>query len=252
MARAASAAEEIAALRGTRPATLKDLLTHPSFSRLWRAMLVSSLGDWVGFVAVASLVADLGGKRLGSLAVAGVMLARLLPSVIFGPFAGVLVRPAQAHGVLRHRPRHDVRVHAVRARPVLDLPAVLLHRVPVAAVDPGQGRQHPEPGPPATAGQRQLGGTDHHVRHLAAGRLHLYGPGRRLGGDRTRGQVFPRPPAVRPAVARRVHVLLLGPHGVGAGPPAEPDDAGPDGHRRQAQLPVGGAGGPRRVPVPRR
>jgi dTMP kinase len=52
-------------------------------------MLVSSLGDWVGFVAVASLVADLGGKRLGALAVAGVMLARLLPSVLFGPFAGV-------------------------------------------------------------------------------------------------------------------------------------------------------------------
>jgi dTMP kinase len=87
--RAAQTAEEIAALRGTRPATLKDLLTHPSFSRLWRAMLVSSLGDWVGFVAVASLVARLGGARLGALAVAGVMLARLLPSVLFGPFAGV-------------------------------------------------------------------------------------------------------------------------------------------------------------------
>jgi dTMP kinase len=88
--RAAETAEEIAALRGTRPATLKDLLTHPSFSRLWRAMLVSSLGDWVGFVAVASLVARLGGARVGALAVAGVMLARLLPSVLFGPFAGVL------------------------------------------------------------------------------------------------------------------------------------------------------------------
>src|SRR6266545_5005813 len=82
-------ADEIAALRGTRPATLKDLLVEPSFSRLWRAMLVSSLGDWVGFVAVAALVARLGGARLGGLAVAGVMLARLLPSVLFGPFAGV-------------------------------------------------------------------------------------------------------------------------------------------------------------------
>jgi dTMP kinase len=89
MARGASAAEEIAALRGTQPATLKDLLTHPSFSRLWRAMLVSSLGDWVGFVAVAALVARLGGERVGPLAVAGVMLARLLPSVVFGPLAGV-------------------------------------------------------------------------------------------------------------------------------------------------------------------
>jgi dTMP kinase len=86
----ASVAEEIAALRGTRPATLKDLLTHGSYSRLWRAMLVSSLGDWVGFVAVAALVVEprLGGERLGGLAVAGVMLARLLPSVVFGPFAG--------------------------------------------------------------------------------------------------------------------------------------------------------------------
>jgi dTMP kinase len=85
----ARVAEEIALLRGTRPATLKDLLTHPSFSRLWQAMLLSSLGDWVCFVAVASLVADLGGARLGGTAVAGVMLARLLPSVLFGPIAGV-------------------------------------------------------------------------------------------------------------------------------------------------------------------
>ncbi|HEX8100580.1 MAG TPA: MFS transporter, partial [Actinomycetota bacterium] len=83
-------AEEIAALRGTRRGSLRDLLTHGSFSRLWRAMLVSSLGDWVGFVAVAALVARLGGQRLGGLAVAGVMLARLLPSVLFGPFAGAV------------------------------------------------------------------------------------------------------------------------------------------------------------------
>lgn len=86
----AGVAEEIAALRGTRRASLKDLLTQGSFSRLWRAMLVSSLGDWVGFVAVAALVARLGGQRLGGLAVAGVMLARLLPSVLFGPFAGAV------------------------------------------------------------------------------------------------------------------------------------------------------------------
>src|SRR5262245_42063039 len=87
----ASVAEEIAALRGTRRATFKDLLTEHSFSRLWRAMLVSSLGDWVGFVAVAALVARLGGARLGGIAVSAVVLSRLLPSILFGPFAGVLV-----------------------------------------------------------------------------------------------------------------------------------------------------------------
>ena len=47
-----SVADEVAALRGTRSATLEDLLTHPPFARLLAAMSVSSLGDWVGFLAV--------------------------------------------------------------------------------------------------------------------------------------------------------------------------------------------------------
>ena len=104
----ATVAEEIAALRGTKPAGLKDLLIHPSFSRLWRAMLVSSLGDWVGFVAVATLVSAKGGASRGGLAVAGVMLARLLPSVLFGPMAGVLVDRLDRRRVMvggRHRAR---------------------------------------------------------------------------------------------------------------------------------------------------
>ena len=85
-----SIADEVAALRGTKPATLRDLLRHPAFSKLMAAMAVSSTGDWVGFVAVAALVARLGGNA-ASFAVAGVMAARMLPSVLFGPFAGVLV-----------------------------------------------------------------------------------------------------------------------------------------------------------------
>jgi dTMP kinase len=86
----ASVADEIAALRGTKPATIGNLLRHGSFSRLWRAMLVSSLGDWVGFLAVTSLVVGRSGRN-PAVAVAGVMVARLLPSIVFGPFAGVLV-----------------------------------------------------------------------------------------------------------------------------------------------------------------
>ena len=87
-----SLADEVAALRGTKPATLKDLLRHPAFSKLMAAMAVSSIGDWVGFVAVASLVVRLGGRAAGaSYAVAGVMIARMLPSIVFGPFAGVIV-----------------------------------------------------------------------------------------------------------------------------------------------------------------
>jgi dTMP kinase len=86
----ASVSEEIAALRGTRPATFRNLLRDPAFSRLYRAILVSSLGDWIGFVAVVALVTRIGGGSAG-FAVSGVMLARLLPSIVFGPFAGVLV-----------------------------------------------------------------------------------------------------------------------------------------------------------------
>jgi dTMP kinase len=87
-----SFADEVAALRGTKSATLKDLLVHPAFSRLLAAMSVSSLGDWVGFVAVTSLVARLGGSATAAgLAVGGVMTARMLPAILFGPVAGVLI-----------------------------------------------------------------------------------------------------------------------------------------------------------------
>ncbi len=88
----ASVADEVAALRGTRSATLGDLITHPPFARLLAAMSVSSLGDWVGFLAVTSLVADLAGGTGGAaFSVAGLMLARTLPAVLFGPIAGTLV-----------------------------------------------------------------------------------------------------------------------------------------------------------------
>ena len=85
-----SVAEEVEALRGARSATFKDLLTHGSFARLLAAMSVSSFGDWVGFVAVTAIVANLGGGT-ALLAVAGVMIARTLPAFLFGPIAGTLV-----------------------------------------------------------------------------------------------------------------------------------------------------------------
>jgi dTMP kinase len=86
-----SYAEEVAALRGTRSATLKDLLTHPPFARLLAAMTVSSLGDWVGFTAVLALVASRASSGAALGAVAAVMTARTLPAVLFGPLAGTLV-----------------------------------------------------------------------------------------------------------------------------------------------------------------
>ena len=87
----ATFADEVAALRGTRPATFKDLITHSSFSKLLAAQTISSFGDWVGFVAVTALVASKGGDVGGLYAVAGVMVARMAPAILFGPIAGALV-----------------------------------------------------------------------------------------------------------------------------------------------------------------
>ena len=55
-------------------------------------MSISSLGDWVGFVAVTSLVTTLSGS-LGKagFAISAVMIARMLPAIMFGPIAGALV-----------------------------------------------------------------------------------------------------------------------------------------------------------------
>jgi dTMP kinase len=83
----ATYADEIAQLRGTRSASLRDLLTDRPFARLLAAQTISSLGDWVGFTAVLALVYQVG----GAIAVSGVMTARMLPSIVFGPIAGALV-----------------------------------------------------------------------------------------------------------------------------------------------------------------
>jgi len=61
--------------------------------RLWfLSSLGSSLGDWVGLFSLQVLVISLAepGSRIALFGLGGVMMARLLPSVLFGPVAGVL------------------------------------------------------------------------------------------------------------------------------------------------------------------
>ena len=67
-----------------------SLLGSPSFFRLWVAQIVSSLGDWIGLVAVLSLAARVGGSSPEA-AVGIVMSARMVPGFFFGSVAGVLV-----------------------------------------------------------------------------------------------------------------------------------------------------------------
>ncbi len=67
-----------------------SLLGSQSFFRLWLAQVVSSLGDWIGLVAILSLAARVGGASPEA-AIALVMSARLVPGFFFGSVAGVLV-----------------------------------------------------------------------------------------------------------------------------------------------------------------
>ena len=55
-------------------------------------MVFSSLGDWLGLLATTALAQQLSGDSYAkaNFAIAGVFIARLLPSVFLGPLAGVL------------------------------------------------------------------------------------------------------------------------------------------------------------------
>jgi dTMP kinase len=69
------------------------LVRIPVFRRLWAAITVSSLGDWLGLLATTAMAQQL--TRDESLAVqgaaiSGVILTRLLPDLVLGPFAGAL------------------------------------------------------------------------------------------------------------------------------------------------------------------
>ncbi|MGR6913639.1 dTMP kinase [[Actinomadura] parvosata] len=67
------------------------VLANAPFRRLWTAMSVCSLGDWLNLLALTALAGNLtqGDYRVQSLAVGGVFVAKMLPAVLLGPLAGV-------------------------------------------------------------------------------------------------------------------------------------------------------------------
>jgi dTMP kinase len=70
----------------------RGVLAIPAFRKLWNAMVFSSLGDWLGLLATTALAQQLSGDSYAkaNFAIAGVFIARLLPSVFLGPLAGVI------------------------------------------------------------------------------------------------------------------------------------------------------------------
>lgn len=64
------------------------LRNNPDFARLWLAQVVSLLGDWFNTIVLSALVSNYSGGS--GLAVSGFLLARFIPPLVIGPFAGVL------------------------------------------------------------------------------------------------------------------------------------------------------------------
>ena len=77
-------------MAGGESASLIRLFGSQAFFRLWLAQVVSSLGDWIGFVAVTAIAARIGGSSPET-AVAIVLSARLVPGFFLAPAAGVFV-----------------------------------------------------------------------------------------------------------------------------------------------------------------
>jgi dTMP kinase len=66
--------------------TFLTLLKNRNFLRLFLAQVVSSLGDWIGVIAIAVFAERIAGNA----AVGLVMMMRVLPGFIAGPIAGVI------------------------------------------------------------------------------------------------------------------------------------------------------------------
>src|ERR671912_75988 len=70
------------------PAGYLELLrTNKDFRQLWLGQVVSQMGDWFNTIALYTIILNLtgSGRDIGLM-----MVARFLPSFIFGPLSGVL------------------------------------------------------------------------------------------------------------------------------------------------------------------
>jgi dTMP kinase len=66
------------------------VLAIKPFRRLWIALSLASLGDWLSLLALSALAVQLGGAKNGAYAVSGVWLTSLLPALVLGPVAGAV------------------------------------------------------------------------------------------------------------------------------------------------------------------
>lgn len=72
---------------------LRGVLAIKPFRSMWLALAASSLGNWLGLLAITALAASLAsgsGFAAQNYAIGGVLLLKLLPALVLGPFAGLV------------------------------------------------------------------------------------------------------------------------------------------------------------------
>lgn len=72
---------------------MRAVLAVAPFRKLWVAFSLSSLGDWLSVLALtsfASLVTADAGYQAQTFAVGGVLILKMLPTLLLGPFAGAI------------------------------------------------------------------------------------------------------------------------------------------------------------------
>lgn len=77
------------AIAGTSRGAYRRLAANPRFRRLWVSQFVSGLGDWLVIGFLMPLVTTLSGGS--SFAVAGIMIAKIIPALLFSSVIGALV-----------------------------------------------------------------------------------------------------------------------------------------------------------------
>ncbi len=70
----------------------RGVLSIRSFRRLWIGLGLSSLGDWLGLLALTAMASSLAdpGYAQQNFAIAAVLFLRVLPAVVLGPLAGYI------------------------------------------------------------------------------------------------------------------------------------------------------------------
>jgi dTMP kinase len=73
----------------SRSASITRIFGSRIYFRLWCSQVVSSLGDWLGLIAVTAIAARVGGDAGAGAAVGLVLSARVVPGLFLGSFMGV-------------------------------------------------------------------------------------------------------------------------------------------------------------------